>query len=345
LTKSTVMWTPRTFIILAFVIRSLATFEVFTFLLKTNQDAWEAMDWSKISTICLAGWIDKNLTSFAHSKGAKVVFIANFPKNQLLNSTARKVWIEWQVTYAIENSLDGVNFDFEEELEYGSAESKAYTKLFKKAVAIFHQQIPNSQVSIDVAWSPDNIDGRGYQYKALGRAADLVFVMGYDEQSQMWQNERCQARPNSPIMKTFSGVRKFLQLGIQAHKLVLGVPWYGYRYPCEELIAGVCYIREVPFRGCNCTDAAGIEFAYKDVMNMLAQSNTGRQWDEVAKAPHFDYFEGNQTYQVWYDDPQSLFVKYKIAADMGLGGVGFWTGNFLDYSNKTMVRNMWTVVP
>ena len=212
--------------------------------------------------------------------------------------------------YAEENGLDGVNFDFEEELEPGSQESKAYTKLFKETVATFHHRLPHSQVSIDVAWSPDNIDRRGYEYKTLGRLADLVFVMGYDEQSQMWENKRCRARPNSPLMKTFSGIRKYLQMGIEASKLVLGVPWYGYRYPCEELIEGVCYIREVPFRGCNCT--AGIEFAYKDILGMLKKSKTGRRWDEVAKAPHFDYLEGDITYQVWYDDPQSLFLKYKV---------------------------------
>ena len=242
----------------------------------------------------------------------QVVFIANFPKEQLLNSTARKLWTEQQVSYAEHHGLDGVNFDFEEELVIESEESRAYTKLFKSTVATFHQRIPDSQVSIDVAWSPDNIDGRGYQYRALAEAADLVFVMGYDQQSQMWQRERCRARPNSPLIKTFSGVRKYLHLGVESQKLVLGVPWYGYRYPCQELSAGVCYIEEVPFRGCNCTDAAGREFAYKDIINFLKKSHTGRQWDEVAKAPHFDYSENNQTYQVWYDDPESLFIKYKV---------------------------------
>lgn len=98
-----------------------------------------------------------------------------------------------------------------------------------------------------------------------------VFVMSYDEQSQMWEDGRCQARPNSPLVKTFSGLRKYLQLGVPHSKLVLGVPWYGYRYPCEELSAGVCYIDLVPFRGCNCTDAAGREFAYKDVLKMLGK--------------------------------------------------------------------------
>ena len=76
-------------------------------------------------------------------------------------------------------------------------------------------------------------------------------------------------------------------------------------------------------------------------------SKEGRVWDEVSKTPYFNYVEEatNTSYQVWYDDPESLSIKYKIAEDMGLGGVGFWTGNYLDYSNKTMVEDMWSVVP
>ena len=72
------------------------------------------------------------------------MFIANFPKEQLLNSTARKAWTEQQVNYAVKHGLDGVNFDFEEELALGSEESKAYTKLFKSTVATFHHRVPDS---------------------------------------------------------------------------------------------------------------------------------------------------------------------------------------------------------
>ena len=100
--------------------------------------------------------------------------------------------------------------------------------------------------------------------------------MGYDEQSQMWGTAPCQARPNSPLVKTFSGLRKYLMLGVPPGKLVLGVPWYGYRYPCLRLSAGVCYIQRVPFRGCNCTDAAGREFPYRDVLKMLGEERTLR---------------------------------------------------------------------
>ena len=34
-----------------------------------------------------------------------VVFIANYPKHQLLNTTYRKVWIDQQVDYAVSNNL------------------------------------------------------------------------------------------------------------------------------------------------------------------------------------------------------------------------------------------------
>ena len=119
-----------------------------------------------------------------------VVFIANYPKKQLLNSTFQKFWIEKQIRFALKHNLgikdylslnlnlryvflDGVNFDFEDELESGSEESHAYTRLFKTTVAQFHHRIAHSQVSIDVAWSPENVYRRGYEYAALAGFADL----------------------------------------------------------------------------------------------------------------------------------------------------------------------------
>jgi di-N-acetylchitobiase len=41
------------------------------------------------------------------------------------------------------------------------------------------------QVTVDVPWSPYDIDGRSYDYKGLAEAADLLFIMMYDTQSQV----------------------------------------------------------------------------------------------------------------------------------------------------------------
>ena len=81
-----------------------------------------------------------------------MAFIANYPKEQLLNSTYRKAWIQQQVDFAQVHDLDGVNFDFEDPLAPESAESKAYTRLLKDTVAQFHTKIPGSQVYEAWTW-------------------------------------------------------------------------------------------------------------------------------------------------------------------------------------------------
>ena len=45
--------------------------QVFTFLLKTESWLWKKLDWSKVTVICYAGWVDDELTRFAHQKNVK----------------------------------------------------------------------------------------------------------------------------------------------------------------------------------------------------------------------------------------------------------------------------------
>ena len=116
-------------------------------------------------------------------------------------------------------------------------------------------------------------------------------------------------------------------------------------YPCLQVNGSQCLIEEVKFRGCNCTEATGREFPYRTIMKWLEESRSGRIWDTQSKTPWFFYSDGETQYQVWYDDLESLQVKYLVARDMGMKGVGFWTANFLDYANHTMVKAMWDIIP
>ena len=51
--------------------------------------------------------------------------------------------------------------------------------------------------------------------------------------------------------------------------------------------------------------------------------------------------------QVWYDDPHSLELRYRLAAELGLRGVGLWNLDLLDYSEtaslaaQQQTREMW----
>jgi len=61
----------------------------------------------------------------------------------------------------------------------------------------------NFQISVDVAWSSEHIDGRYYDFYSLSEAADLLFVMAYDEQSQIVGD--CIAKANSGYLRAVAG--------------------------------------------------------------------------------------------------------------------------------------------
>ena len=135
---------------------------------------------------------------------------------------------------------------------------------------------------------------------------------------------------------------EYLKLGIKPEKLVLGVPWYGYDYTCDPGISvdDDCYIKKVPFRGVNCSDAAGRQIEYSTVNDLLiARSEHGRKWCEKYASPYFNYYDAiGRTHQVWYDDPDSLSWKYTFARDYGLKGVAVWNSDLLDYSDLTRAK-------
>ena len=58
------------------------------------------------------------------------------------------------------------------------------------------------KVTVDVAWAPGT-DGRWYDYKAISDVSDFMFVMLYDEQSQIF--DKCIAKANSGVHRAEEG--------------------------------------------------------------------------------------------------------------------------------------------
>nr|XP_045600203.1 di-N-acetylchitobiase-like isoform X2 [Procambarus clarkii] len=307
--------------------------EVFAFVLDCDPSVWGKFNWSKLSTIALAGFYDLDLLCHAHEHGVKVVRLGNIPTSDLPNATARHNWVKLQVSDAALNFLDGINIDFEDVINPDSPEQEGLTNLVQETAEMFHTALPGSQVSFDVAWSANGIDGRYYDYKSIANYSDLIFIMAYDEQSQIFDGP-CTARPNSGIYKTAQGIQTYLDLDIPAEKMVLGVPWYGYNYPCISLDQNdTCFIEEIPFRGANCSDAAGTQYPYSYMVATLEEFNATYHWEESSLTPWYNIKDKNgQARQMRYDDGQSLLYKYMLAIMTGMRGVGMWTANFLDYS-------------
>lgn len=329
--------------------------EVFGFSV-TGGKYWEhGYDWSQLTTIA---WVkDPQVMCKAHAMGARAVLNTGGNWKQLFtNASARLEWINKLVQTAVDNHLDGANFDYEDPIAIDSDTREQYKTLIAETTAAFHTAIPGSQVTMDAAWSPDNIDGRNYDWVGISEACDFMFVMAYDTRSQIFG--RCIASANTPAEVARHGIERFLELGIPANKLVLGLPWYGYDYPCANTTdptVQYCPIEAVPFRNITCSDAAGKELNYANVRQILASpiATTARQWDPTLRSPYFNYRNATtgKIHQMWYDDPESLSIKYGIAKDMGLRGVGFWHLDALDYDGSVSgsvgireAKEMWNAV-
>lgn len=131
----------------------------------------------------------------------------------------------------------------------------------------------------------------------------------------------------------------------------------GYAYECsneafQEGQDDLCALPAVSFRGAPCSDAAGPQVNYRDIAAAVRRGAGGRdtpsgeRWDAlVCGEPRWDKGQqspwapcrwdddppGLRRFQVWFDDPRSLAVKYGLVAELGLRGGGTWFLDALNY--------------
>ena len=322
--------------------------EVFGFAPGKDASEWDGLDYTQVTTIA---WVtDIELVCTAHKHDARI--IAGAPSMNLtelgINATARAEYVSSTVEMVKALFIDGVTFDFESPLAPGAPEANYYVQIIEETTEALHREVPGSQTSTCVAWSPNNIDGRFYNITGFASASDLLYVMMYDTRSQIF--EQCIAAPNAALPLVEQGVQQYLSLGIDPQKLILGLPWYGYDYPClngTATDADFCRIPFAPFRGVNCSDAAGREikfWMFMDILNNNA-TTTGRQWASDVGTPWFNYVaEDGIVHQMWMDDATSLAPKYLIAKKYNLRGTGPYLYAALNYSTplqREQSKTMW----
>jgi chitinase len=161
------------------------------------------------------------------------------------------------------------------------------------------------------------------ELNTLGRNSDGIFIMAYD----FSRPTSDKAGPVAPVDGSaahseydINSMLKDFLTQIAPNKLILGVPYYGYNWVVEneEKYA----IRKEG------SDEIGYSVSqiYDKIMEDVTDLNINVMWDEVSQEPYYTYIspETRSSRQVFFENAQSLGVKYKLAKNFGLAGVGIW---------------------
>lgn len=268
------------------------------------------------------------LINTAHSNGVKVVLTAIlFDSNEistlLSSSTYRQNAINNLLALVQQGNGDGVCIDFEGVPYAQKANLVTFMTSLKNT---FHNWKGDSHVSI----CTPAVDWAGaFDYDQLAINSDGLFIMAYD---YYWKGSST-AGPVSPHSSstrwgTYSvqwTINDYITYGgsENKNKFIVGLPFYGYEWPTSSTT--------VP----SSTTGYGVARTY-DAAKTNAQIY-GRQWDSYGSVPYYVISAGPN--QCFYDDGESLGLKWDLVINQDLGGTGMWALNY----NKTD-SIIWSVI-
>lgn len=165
--------------------------------------------------------------------------------------------------------------------------------------------------------------GDGYYTRCtnLGEASqylDYVQLMSYDlrggftvqtgHHTNLYSNQADLSNAS-----TAEGVRLYLEAGVPAEKLIVGVAFY------SRMWKGVPDVNHGWMQMAQTTGGYGPDFT-ELCESYINKNGFVRYWDDEAKAP---YLYDGDTF-ISYDDEQSLTEKVQYVNGQGLGGIMYW---------------------
>jgi spore germination protein YaaH len=212
--------------------------------------------------------------------------------------TSRTATLQNLVSLAKTANLTGINIDFE---GMYPEDREAYTSFVDDLAAQLHAIHSTLLLSVPakLADSAGDTWTWPYDYAALGKSADLIQVMTYDE--------NVPGGSPGPVAGSdwMLASLQYATSRIPAGKILLGLPAYGYDW--------------------NLSDGTGTSVALKNIAALLASTGATPQFDSATNSAHFSYVAPDKAmHQIWYETAQGIQVKARFAKTLNLAGVSMW---------------------
>lgn len=216
--------------------------------------------------------------------------------------THRAATIKAIVSLAQTSGLTGINIDFE---GINPADRDMYTDFVAALATQLHDVGSMLMLSVPAKSSDDPSDDWTwpYDYAAIGKSADFLQVMTYDE--------HVPGQGAGPVagIDWMTADLNYAVSQVLPDKLLLGLPAYGYDF--------------------DVTHNTGVTVEWRSINALVASTGGKPTLDTVSESEHFDYIAGDGSHhQVWYDTSQSIQDKAHLAVTLQLAGASMWALGF-----------------
>ncbi|MFD1356331.1 LysM peptidoglycan-binding domain-containing protein [Fictibacillus halophilus] len=208
-----------------------------------------------------------------------------------------------KVIEMIKNSLlrtksQGINVDFENIDPKNKQDYVIFIRELKTALEPYDivVSVDVSRENADPFWS-GSLDRAG-----LGKAADYIVMMGYDEH---WASSP-KAGSVASIPWTREGI-ELLMKEVPAHKIVLGVPFYTR----EWITSANGQVRS-------------IDRTILETEKLIQEKGLAKKWDRKTSQNYVEFMENGEKHQIWVEDKDSMKLRYNLVEKYHLRGTAAW---------------------
>lgn len=201
----------------------------------------------------------------------------------------------------VEKGYRGLDVDF----EYIPPEDKEkFLAFLGKARDLLHAHGLVLHAALAPKTRPDQpgLLYEAHDYAAVGAIVDSVLLMTYE-----WGYAYGTPMAVAPLPQVRE-VAEYAVTEIPPWKLQLGIPNYGYDWTLPH--AAHCRARVV---------------GNQEAVTLAARTGAVIQYDGQAQAPTFRYRQDGWDHQVWFEDARSIGAKLRLARELDLAGVGYWS--------------------
>jgi chitinase len=248
---------------------------------------------------------------------------------------SRAEWIKASIAYVRANDFDGIDIDWEYPADPTrggrSIDTNNFTALLTELRSAINAEAKASgkdPLILTIA-APAGVALRGLDLTKVWQPLDWINLMSYDYNGG-WDPH---TNHNAPAPKLGPGVQGsvsvYMNFGVPAEKIVLGMATYGRDYADAEgaAVGSMSKGNAPPGR---CTGAPGM-LSYFEVKELIDAGKLKPAWDDAAQVPYA--YGASSKLWVSYDDPRSFEKKMDFIDQKGLGGAMFWALDMDDYQH------------